>query len=70
MSLLFQILFYETCIKELFTYRIIYEKTKEKFPWEHQMTYNDKRGYPRPGGLLDDNIIQSYKKKLVCKPTY
>lgn len=40
------------------------KRQRKKFFWEHQMTYIEKRAYPRLGGLLDHNIIQSIQKEV------
>ena len=40
------------------------ERQRNKFLREHQMTYIEKRAYPRLGGLLDHNIIQSIQKEV------
>ena len=47
-------------------YTSFYEKTKEKILLRTSklMTYFEKRAYPRLGGLLDHNIIQSIQKEV------
>ena len=40
------------------------QRQRKKFLREHQMTYIEKRAYPRLGGLLDHNIIQSIQKEV------
>ena len=62
-NLLFQILSYETCTIKIM-YTSFTKRQRKNFLWEHQMTYIKKRTYPRLGGLLDHNIIQSIQKEV------
>jgi len=62
-NLLFQILSFETCIIKIM-YTSFMKRQRKKFLWERQMTYIEKRTYPRLGGLLDYNIIQSIQKEV------